>query len=72
MNWIVLLAAAVLTLGLTACSTCYECTYDVEIIDDTTGDVTYEPVTEEVCTSDSEEIDAREAEGEVCALSSNS
>ena len=60
----ILAVAAVV--GLSSCSTCYECTYEVEI-QSPNGQVTTETEVEPICTSDPAEIDAREAEGQVCA-----
>lgn len=60
------LALVVAVFALSACSTCYECTYDVDI-QSPNGTVTTETQSEEVCTADPAEIDAREAEGQECS-----
>lgn len=54
-------------LAFTSCSQCYDCTYEVEIVSN--GDTITEPVTDEVCTSDQQEIDDREAAGQDCKAS---
>ena len=64
------LAIAIFAFALTACSTCYECTYEVEV-QSPSGAITTDTQSEEVCTSDAAEIDAREAEGQSCAAKSS-
>lgn len=58
---------AAFTLSLSSCSTCYECTEDVILYDDNTG----QPIdtttnTDDFCTADQAEVDDREAEGADC------
>ena len=62
-------ATLVAIISLSACSQCYECTYEVEI-QSPGGQVTTSTESESVCTSDQSEIDAREADGQTCAVSS--
>lgn len=52
---------------LSSCSTCYECTEEVILYDDNTGqpiDTTYN--TNDFCTADQSEVAAREDEGADC------
>lgn len=54
--------AALLALGLTSCSSCYECSYETLV------NGTPETVTEDVCAT-AEEIKIKEDAGYSCSLS---
>jgi hypothetical protein len=51
--------------ALTSCSTCYECTEDVVIYNGNTPTDTT-TTSDEFCTADQTEIDARESAGATC------
>jgi len=64
-NQIILSTAAILfAFGITACSKCYECSYDEQV--ESNGVTETVTTTENVCTADQAEIDEREANGQFC------
>ena len=56
----------VVSVSLVSCSQCYECTHDVEILNQSTGQVETEEVSEDYCTANPAEIEQKEADGFVC------
>jgi hypothetical protein len=54
-------------IGISACSTCYECSQLIPLIDATTGDtIDYTIDIDEFCTADVNEVNEKEAEGAHC------
>lgn len=56
------------TLVFTSCSTCYECTQEVELTDGNGNPIDTTTNTEEFCTGDPDEVTAREDEGASCRV----
>jgi hypothetical protein len=52
--------------SLVSCSQCYECTHDVEILNQSTGQVETEEVSEDFCTASPAELEDKEANGFTC------
>ena len=61
------IAVAVLSIGFTSCSKCYDCVEIQEILDSNGNVIDHSEVHEEVCTVDNDEIARREADGAVCS-----
>jgi PBP1b-binding outer membrane lipoprotein LpoB len=59
-----ILAIALVALGFTACSKCYECKAPVEIVTPDTTYTTYQ--NQELCTADAGEVKQKESEGYEC------
>lgn len=59
-----IMAILILTIGLASCSKCYECSYEVEVGNDT------ETVSEDFCTASSDELKEKEEEGYTCSSKS--
>ena len=64
----IFLLALVFGLSIQACSTCYECTNQVELIDGNGNVIDTTENTEEFCTADGAEVEAREGEGADCKV----
>lgn len=56
------------SLGLSACSTCYECESDVVLTDGNNNPIDTTQNTEEFCTADASEVEAKEDEGADCRI----
>jgi hypothetical protein len=68
MKKISLLTVFTLALALHSCSTCYECTTDVELTDGNGNVIDTTENFEEFCTADPAEVESRESEGAVCRV----
>lgn len=60
-------AVAVLSVGFTACSKCYDCVETQDILDSNGNVIDQTEVHEEVCTADQDEINRRESNGAICS-----
>lgn len=54
--------------AMTSCSTCYECTNDIELTDGNGNVIDTTENIEEFCTADAAEVEERESEGAVCRV----
>ncbi len=54
---------------MSACSKCYTCKTAYAVKDNNGNVIKYDTTTEDVCTADKSEIDAREKQGAVCTAS---
>ncbi len=60
---------AIFAMNLSACSTCYECSTDIPLVDANTGDtISSNENVEEFCTADGQEVEEREKDGAVCRV----
>lgn len=62
------LTVATFVIAISSCSTCYECTTDVELTDGSGNVIDTTENYEEFCTADPAEVEARESEGAVCRV----
>lgn len=66
MKTLVIVLSVIFLGTLVSCSQCYECTHDVEILNQSTGQVETEEVSEDFCTASPAELEDKEANGYTC------
>ncbi len=59
---------AVLAISFSGCSTCYECSTDVLLTNDTGDSLGTSENVEEFCTADGQEVENREDDGATCRV----
>lgn len=62
------LLTCIIITAITSCSTCYECTNDIELTDGNGNVIDTTENIEEFCTADASEVEERENEGAVCRV----